>query len=71
MIGLHRLTFAPFSRRSLTRFGSPRKIARSNGDARSGSGDGGGQSTLAPCLIKSVARLVLPTIIKRYLKMKM
>lgn len=70
IIGLQRFTFAPFSKRSRTRFGSPRKMARSSGEARSGSGEGGGQSTLAPCLISNVARFVLPVMIDKMDKIR-
>ena len=60
MIGLHRFTFALCSKSNLTKAGSPLRMARSKGEARSGSGAGGITSTLAPCFNNNVTSFVFP-----------
>lgn len=62
MIGLHRFTFALCSNNNLTKAGSPLRMARSKGDARSGSGAGGITSTFAPCFNNNVTSFVFPNL---------
>ena len=62
IIGLHLLTLAPFSNNTLTSAGSPLKTAKSSGLGLSGSGNGAGISTRAPCFSNKLTREIFPKI---------